>query len=105
MHQVLEGGDIGQLEILAKDPDYFNPDPFQVWPCAPLLYLIKPYLSHPTQESRYCVSDPDPSRPLAHVHSSYLFQTEQTFSVKQTLSGGIFSPNDNLISAVLMYVC
>ena len=28
--QVLEGGDIGQLEILAKDPDYFNPDPFQV---------------------------------------------------------------------------
>ena len=30
MHQVLEGGDIGQLEILAKDPDYFNPDPFQV---------------------------------------------------------------------------
>jgi len=28
--KVLEGGDIGQLEILAKDPDYFNPDPFQV---------------------------------------------------------------------------
>ena len=40
-HQVLEGGDIGQLEILAKDPDYFNPDPFQVWPiCASVRCLL-----------------------------------------------------------------
>ena len=95
MHQVLEGGDIGQLEILAKDPDYFNPDPFQVWPCAPQLYLIKAYLSHPTQEPRYCVSDLDPSQPaVAHIHTAYLFQTEQTFSVERTLLGGSFSPYD-----------
>ena len=26
--QVLEGGDIGQITILAQDPDYFNPEPF-----------------------------------------------------------------------------